>query len=161
MRWTELGAFTPVMRTHDGLLKQENHRFDSDAQTLAHFTRFAEIHGALLPYWKALTAQAIGDGLPLIRHTALVDPDWPEALDAHSQWMIGDDLLFAPVVTQGADTVQVAFPEGLWVHLISGETQSGRQIVTVDAPLGAPAVFVRTGAMSDTVAAIRALLNPR
>ena len=80
-RWTELGAFTPVMRTHDGLRKLENHRFDSDPETLAFFTRFALIHQALFPYLKELVQQAVDEGLPVIRHTVLVDPDWPEAYE--------------------------------------------------------------------------------
>ncbi|MDP8256524.1 MAG: glycoside hydrolase family 31 protein [Candidatus Alcyoniella australis] len=145
LRWTELGAFTPVMRTHDGLLKEENHSFDSDAQTLQHFSRMARIHGALLPYFMQLADEAVQRGLPMLRHTCLVDPDWSGSYIAHEQWMIGNDLLFAPVVRKGEDWVQVLFPQGQWEHLLTGERFEGRTSAVVDAPLGAPAAFVRVG----------------
>ena len=156
MRWTELGAFTPFMRTHDGLRKKENHRFNSDAETLAHFKKMADIHAALFPYFKKVADQAVTHGLPMIRHTVLVDPDWPAALDAHKQWMIGRDLLFAPVTEQGASEITVHFPEGEWEHLLTGEVHAGRTTADVSAPIGTPAVFVRRGAMDDVVAAVRA-----
>ena len=157
MRWTELGAFTPVMRTHDGLRKLENHHFDSDEETLAHFTLMAKIHGALTPHWLALAQESLETGLPMVRHTALEDPSWEPALEAHWQWMLGSDIVFAPVVTEGAEDVLVHLPEGDWEHLLSGESYTGRQSLTVDAPIGSPAVFVRKGALADSTAEIRAL----
>jgi len=93
--------------------------------------------------------------LPIIRHTVLVDPLWSESLRAHDQWMIGQDMLFAPVVTEGATTVQVRFPAGEWEHLFTGQVVAGRCTREVDAPLGTPAVFVRRGALADLVGQIR------
>ncbi len=149
MRWTELGAFTPVMRTHEGLQSGVNHRFDSDAETLAHFSLFARIHRALAPYFLALAQEAVEQGLPMIRHTVLVDPEWPAAYTAGQQWMLGNDLLIAPVVTEGATSVTVYLPDGEWQHLLTDESHSGRQVIEVDAPLGRPAVFVRKGKLTE------------
>ena len=157
MRWVELGAFTPVMRTHDGLKKLENHRFDSDAETLAHFSYFARVHATLLPVWKSLAQEAVASGLPMIRHTLMVDPDWTEARNAHGQWMLGNDILIAPVVTQGSHSVEVHLPQGDWEQLFTGDTFEGRSVHTVDATVGHPAVYVRSGAWPRVVTAIRAL----
>jgi alpha-glucosidase len=142
-RWTELGALTPVMRTHDGLLSKENHQFDSDPETLAHFTRMAKLHASLAPYFEQVAAQTVSDGLPMVRHTVLVDPDWDEAFDANNQWLIGNDVLIAPVVTEGSTAATVYFPAGQWRHLITGKIFAGRQIVTIFAPIGEPAAFQR------------------
>jgi sulfoquinovosidase len=161
MRWTELGAFTPVMRTHDGLKKKQNHKFDTDAETLAHFKKFALIHAALLPYFKRLALDAVSGGLPMIRHTVLVDPDWSKSLDADWQWMIGDDLLVAPVVKQGAGSVTVYFPRGDWQQLLTVERYKGRTVAVVKAPLGTPAVFVRAGRMPDVVKAVRKIYGEK
>lgn len=159
-RWVEMGAFSPVMRTHDGLKKLDNHRFDKDAQTLAHFKRMALVHQALLPLLTGLTEQAMAKGWPLVRHTALVDPQWAAAYDAHGQWMLGDDLVFAPVVTAGATQVQVALPQGQWVHLFTGETVEGRQVRQVQAPVGTPCVWVRQGRLAAVVQAVKAVVAP-
>ncbi|MFA6451162.1 MAG: TIM-barrel domain-containing protein, partial [bacterium] len=157
MRWTELGAFMPAMRTHDGLKKMENHRFDSDAETLAHFSKMAQIHAALLPYLKQVAGEAVGAGLPMIRHTVLVDPDWDKSLAANRQWLLGSDLLFAPALAQGAGSVEVSFPQGDWEHLLTGEKFKGRQTAIVAAPVGTPAVFVRSGKLDDVARAARAV----
>ncbi|HOX28836.1 MAG TPA: glycoside hydrolase family 31 protein, partial [bacterium] len=155
MRWAELGAFMPVMRTHDGLQKLKNHRFDTDVETLAHFKKFAVIHSLLLPYFKTLAEEAKRTGLPIIRHTALVDPGWKESYAADKQWMIGSDILFAPVVEQGAENVQVSFPKGEWENLFTGERFAGREVRTVSAPIGRPAVFVRNGKLKGILKNIR------
>ena len=145
MRWTELAAFTPFMRTHDGLKKLDNHRFDSDPETLSHFVTMAHAHKAMAPLFKELAQEAVQTGLPIIRHTGMVDPDWLGAQSAHHQWMLGDDVLFAPVVAQGAQTVTIHFPEGVWTHVKSGVQEQGREMVTVQAPLGEPALYFRSG----------------
>lgn len=155
MRWTELGTFMPVMRTHDGLKKIENHRFDSDSETLAHFSKMARIHSALLPYLKQLAMESVNSGLPMIRHTVLVDPDWEKSLTADRQWMLGADILFAPVTTQGASVAEVDFPQGDWEHALTGEKFKGRQVAQVSAPIGTPAVFFRSGKINDIVSAVR------
>jgi alpha-glucosidase len=158
-RWTELGAFTPVMRTHDGLKKGENHRFDSDPATLAHFAAMAKLHAALFPVFRALAGEAAATGLPILRHTALCDPAWAESFKAHAQWMIGDDLLVAPVVTEGAQAVRVFVPEGDWEHLLTGERFAGRSVVEIAAPIGLPAALVRVGKFPEVVAAARAAIQ--
>jgi len=157
LRWTELGAFTPFMRTHNGLQKMKNHEFDSDPETLEFFTEFTRIHSELFPYFKKLLLEAKETGLPAIRHTVLADPEWDESYQAHSQWMLGDDMLFAPVVERGADEVTVAFPEGEWEHLFTGEKFEGRKKEKIAAPIGTPAVFVRTGSMPDIAGKVRSI----
>lgn len=156
-RWTELGAFSPIMRTHDGIRKLENHRFDSDATTVTHFRRMARIHGALGPVWRELAAEAVATGLPILRHTALVDPAWPSALSAHRQWMIGDHIVFAPVLAPGQTTAAAALPEGRWQPLWGGAAVDGRRIVASAAPEGRPVVWVREGMYAEVVAAVRAV----
>ncbi|MCB9476196.1 MAG: hypothetical protein H6685_04940 [Deltaproteobacteria bacterium] len=160
-RWTEMGAFTPIMRTHDGLKKLENHRWDTDEETTEHFALFSRIHEALAPYFISLQEDVLTKGWPMIRHTVMVDPEWATAYDAHGQWMIGEDMIVVPVVEQGADQVTVHFPEGDWEHLLTGDTYDGRTTATVDAPIGTPAVFVRDGFDGDIVDAVRALYDAK
>lgn len=47
MRWTELGAFTPVMRTHEGANKEGNWSWEKSPATTAHFRRFVLEQGAV------------------------------------------------------------------------------------------------------------------
>ncbi|MCA9629288.1 MAG: hypothetical protein KC766_16555, partial [Myxococcales bacterium] len=67
MRWTELGAFTPIMRTHEGAKKLENWSWEKDAETTAHFRRFVLIHQALRPEFERLASESEATSLPSIR----------------------------------------------------------------------------------------------
>jgi alpha-glucosidase len=53
-RWTELAAFTPVFRTHEGNRPEVNHQIYSDRESLQHFSRLAKIYAAWKPYRKTL-----------------------------------------------------------------------------------------------------------
>ncbi|MBK8593804.1 MAG: hypothetical protein IPN77_32815 [Sandaracinaceae bacterium] len=141
LRWCELGAFTPIMRTHEGLKRSLNWNWDGDAETTAHFRRFARIHELLLPELMALAAEAANTSLPMLRHLTLVFPGDDASRTVADQFMLGDTLLVAPVVAEGATTKQVYLPPGTWFHVWTGDMHTGGQTVMVDAPIGQPPVF--------------------
>lgn len=143
LRWTELGAFTPIMRTHEGNKKEENWRWNSDAETIAHTRRFAEIHMALAPEIEALAEEAAMSSKPLVRHLALEFPDDPGSVAVSDEFLLGDSLLVAPVVTQGATTRQVILPPGTWFHVWTGDEYTGPLELEIEAPIGSPPVFSR------------------
>jgi alpha-glucosidase len=142
-RWTELGAFAPVMRTHQGARKDENWNWNKDEETTAHFRKFTFVHCALADDFMALADEAAESGKPLLRHLMLVFPDDPETWNLSDQFMIGESLLVAPVLEQGAKTRSVYFPAGTWFNVWTGESVQGGQRLTVDAPIGSPAVYSR------------------
>ncbi len=146
LRWIELGAFTTVFRTHEGNIPSVNYQIYSDTETLEHFVRFAKVYAAWKPYRMGLVEEASERGLPVVRHPFIHYPDDPEVFTLNYQFMVGADLMMAPVLDPGADAVRVYFPAGRWVHLWKGERygSSGRGVYeTVPAPIGEPAVFYR------------------
>lgn len=142
-RWTELGAFTPIMRTHDGADKVNNWRWNKDEDTTNHFRKFTYVHCALMNDFMTLAGQAEQSGAPILRHLMLVFPDDRDTWDISDQFMIGDSLLVAPVTTQGATSRSVYFPAGTWYNVWTGDSVEGGQRRTVDAPIGAPPVYAR------------------
>jgi sulfoquinovosidase len=143
LRWTELGAFTPIMRTHEGAFRDENWDWNSDAETTAHFRRFARIHAALGDELRELAAEARQTSMPILRHMMLEFPDDPLARGLSDQFMLGPDLLVAPVVEEGATERELYLPEGTWYHVLSGEAYVGGERLVVPAPVGEPPVFSR------------------
>jgi sulfoquinovosidase len=143
LRWTELGAFTPIMRTHEGAFRDENWDWHSDAETTAHFRRFARIHAALGDELRELAAEAQRTSMPILRHMMLEFPGDPMALELSDQFMLGPDLLVAPVVEEGATERELYLPEGDWYHVLSGERYVGGERIIVPAPIGEPPVFSR------------------
>jgi alpha-glucosidase (family GH31 glycosyl hydrolase) len=153
-RWIEMGAFEPVMRTHDGLREGENWHWEADSETLDHFRRYARLHMRLQPFWLGLDRVYREQGLPFMRHGVLVEPrDGPAfALirDAADQHFLGDDLLVAPVVTEGVEERSVAFPPGRWYSWFGPDVVDGGESgVTADVPaaLTEIPVYARAGAV--------------
>lgn len=156
LRWTELGALSPFLRTHDGNERDRNWRWDADAETTAHFAAMARLHAALAPELIALgEGAARGEG-PIVRHTMLIDPDDRETWGLNDQYLLGDDLLVAPVLEEGVTSRTLYLPSGTWVHVWSGTSHSGPGSVTVDAPVGQPPLFSRDVDRPDLRSAVEA-----
>lgn len=148
MRWTELAAFTTVFRTHEGNRPDANHQFYSDDETLRHFSRLAKVYAAWEPYRKDLVREASETGLPVVRHPFIHYPRDPEVYGLREQFMVGSELMVAPVLDPGTSSVDLYLPAGRWVHLWTGEaygSPEGGLHATVPAPIGEPAVFYREG----------------
>ena len=152
MRWSELSAFSPIMRSHEGNRPDENLQLDGDAAVLAHFVRMSRVHAALAPYVASLCDQAVAIGLPLQRAMFLDYEQDQACWGIETQYTYGRDLLVAPVIEAGASAWEVYLPAGVeWVHLWSAARHVGGATITVDAPLGEPPVFYRSDSQFATL----------
>ena len=143
MRWCELAAFAPVMRSHEGNRPDDNLQYDSTPDLLACFARWSRVHAHLAPYVGELCREAARTGLPLQRPLVLEYPDDPALFAVQDQYLYGGDLLVAPVIEEGADWREVFLPgDSPWRHSWSGE-DFAPGTHTVFAPVGAPPVFYR------------------
>jgi alpha-glucosidase len=146
LRWTELAAFNAIFRTHEGNRPEENHQFHSDDETLLHFARFAKIYAALFDYRKQLFDEAETLGWPVVRPLFFHYPRDRNTYNIHfEQFLLGKDILVAPVVEEEKTSREVYFPEGKWTHIFTGETVEAPAEglrKTIDAPIGTPAVYV-------------------
>ena len=143
-RWLEFSCFTPVIRSHEGNRPATNVQLYDTPELLAFTARITRLHDALLPYLREAVRQNAASGLPVMRPLFFAQ-DCAEAwrTDRYT-YLLGDDLLAAPVVEPGAQTRSLWLPEGNWIHLWSGEAFTGGN-VQVKAPLGQPPVFYRAG----------------
>jgi hypothetical protein len=117
MRWCELAAFTAAYRSHAGNLPENNAQFWTDKDTLSQFARFAQVYVSWREYRSTLMDDVTQRGWPLVRalylHYGALDPlTW----DIDLQYMVGPDMMIAPVVDPGVNSVRVYFPvaSGNW-----------------------------------------------
>jgi alpha-glucosidase len=145
LRWCELGAFCPVMRTHEGNRPEENLQIDSTQELLEGFVRWSRVHAMLAPYAAHLVAEATASGLPAQRALFLHYPRDAETFAIQDQFLYGADLMVAPVIQAGATARRVYLPGGegqAWRHVWSGKNFAPGWC-EVDAPLGRPPLFYR------------------
>lgn len=144
-RWTTLGALSPVMRTHHGRSVHDNVQWETNAGTIAHFRRWTRFHMQLAPYLWGSSGSYERDGLPLFRMIALDYPDEPWAWTTIDEYLLGDRILVAPIVTEGATSRSVELPAGDWVPLWGGAAQRGE--ITAAATREEIPAFVPAGAL--------------
>lgn len=152
IRWMELSAFTTVFRTHEGNKPACNSQFYSNHNTLSHFARLAKLYKAWKFYRIQLVKEASQKGLPVCRHLFLHYPedDYVHQL-TYQQFLVGSEILVAPVLDKGKKDAKVYFPFGescSWVHIWTGKQYASLGAETrIEAPVGYPAVFVKSGSI--------------
>ena len=146
-RWSTIGAFHPLMRTHQGAAKCLNWSFERDAETIAHYRRYASIHTLLLPYFEERARESMESGWPITRHPYLVFPEdrelWSKSSDY--QYFIGDDIMVAPVMDEGATTREVYLPEAGWWPLLGDAPVESSGMMMVEAVATEIPTYMRPG----------------
>ncbi len=144
VRWMELGSLMPFFRVHCTRLapRQEPWSFGRRALDLSRILLRRRYRW--LPVLYRLALEAHESGLPIVR------PLWMHYETPRGrgggQFLLGRDVLVAPVLEAGATHRDVWLPEGQWVSWQTGEVVAGRCNRTVAAPLGRTPIFVRAGA---------------
>ena len=141
MRWEEMNAFTPLLRTHEGNQPVNDVQFDADWDLLKHTAKCSKMHAALKPYIIDLVKEQTEKGTPVMR-PLFYHYDEEKAYEEMTEYLLGKDLLVAPVYEKGRTSRSVYLPNDAWVHLFTKKEYVGGTHV-IDAPIGYPPVFVR------------------
>ncbi len=96
--------------------------FDDEAvEVLRHFTR---LRHRLLPYLYSCCYLAHEQGLPVMRPMVLEFPDDPTCLHLDRQYMLGESLLVASVLTSEGE-VHYYLPSGRWTNFWTNASVQG------------------------------------
>lgn len=145
-RWTELGAFSPVMRTHHGYQADKQWTWEKDDETKAMWRRYTIEHVTLAPLFEALAKEASQTGIPILRGLFFHYPGEDAAWTTRDEFLLGSSILVAPVVTAQTTKRSVWLPPGGWFPWTGGaRVEGGTQ--EVPAPLGEIPVFARAGSI--------------
>ncbi|HSO99775.1 MAG TPA: TIM-barrel domain-containing protein, partial [Solirubrobacteraceae bacterium] len=143
LRWAEWAALAPVFRLHGSVLSGVHAPWTYDAQTVATYKRLVALHLRARPLIAALWRKADATGVPVARPLWLATPGDPQAARQDQEWLLGSNLLVAPVVTQGATSRSVYFPAGCWQLVGHGLRYSGGRSASVPASLTTLPYFLR------------------
>ncbi len=142
LRWAEMAAFTPFMRTHEGNRPDECFQYYEDEDCMNRLARLVDVYTMLAPYMKTLVAENAAKGIPVQRPLFLHNEEDAACYDIQFEYLLGPDMLVAPVYLADQTQWEVYLPEGQWIHLWTG-AEYGKGTHTVSAELGDTPVFYK------------------
>jgi alpha-D-xyloside xylohydrolase len=147
-RWAQFGALSPLMQMHRQVRLGRQYPWSYSPAALANYAACARLHTRLFPYLYTLAAEVERTGLPLIRPLALALPNEPAAQGLQDEYLLGPDLLVAPVLAEGARARRVFLPPGGWYDFFSHAYHpGGAWLDWADPDPARFPLFVRRGAL--------------
>lgn len=146
-RWMQAAALTPLMRSHVEKQHPDREPWMHGEPYTSINRKAIELRYQLLPHLVALFEEHARTGAPVMR------PMWfdysadTRTLLIEDQFMVGRELLVAPVVRESQKKRRVYFPKGdAWVDFYTGRRYEGGTEAEVDAPLDRLPLFARVNA---------------
>lgn len=167
VRWFQYGAFCPVFRLHGARVPTkaplsdklgggsaasgaDNEVWSYGEEVCGILTGFLALRERIRPYVKAQMQLAHEQGVAPMRPLFTDYPADKRAWDVKDQFLLGPDILVAPVLHAGEVSRAVYLPAGAdWVQVQTDKVFAGGQSVLCEAPLGELPLFVRQGGSVD------------
>ena len=144
-RWLQAGVFYPFMRTHTSIGTPDQEPWSYGARYEAINRRAIELRYELLPHVYQVMREASETGVPALRPLFLEFPDDPETYGVEDQFLLGRDLLVAPVLREAVTEREVYLPAGDWYDYWTGRLEAGGRRLRVPVTLESIPIFVRSG----------------
>ena len=158
VRWFQYGVFCPVMRLHGSRNGHDRTRdiieptggdneiWSFGDHNLKILKELIMLRERLRPYIKKHMDIASEKGYPIMRPMFFDFPEDDVCYSLGTQYMFGDDIIFAPITEQGATETCVYLPEGEWIRTTDKTLFKGRQFVSASAEIDEFIAFVKKDA---------------
>jgi hypothetical protein len=104
----------------------------------------SDLRGRLASFFTVYAVEAHEKGFPLWHPLPFQFPDDPECARHADEFMLGDEMLVAPIVEPG-NRRSLYLPQGIWTNLATNEAFPGRKTVAIETP--ELPVFARNGSI--------------
>ncbi len=147
VRWVQAATFCTFYRNHcaKGQLMQEPWQFGE--KVLDIYRKYVELHYRFLPYIYDLLFESQITGLPVMRPLVLHYEDDENTFNLNNEFLVGENMLVAPIVEQGVTKRLVYLPAGNWINYWTKERITGNKHIIVDAPLDVMPIFIKEGSI--------------
>lgn len=156
LRAAAMSTFSPIMQYHsekaDPSPSEARTPWNVQARTgdssvVPTFRRFADVRMNLIPYLYTEADNSARTGAPMMRAMSYAYPADPVAAGHDQQYLLGSQLLVAPITTQGQTTKEVYLPEGEWYDFWNGGRAIGAGTKLYNAGLDTIPVYASAGAV--------------
>jgi alpha-glucosidase (family GH31 glycosyl hydrolase) len=151
-RWLQMASLCPILRPHGEGVPPEPYYYPEPYKSSVR--EAVKLRYQLLPYLYTLAWQNTTTGAPLARPLDFSSyyPDSATSTQStesdyqNSEYLLGPNLLVAPVLNPSQRRRNVVLPSGNWVDFYTNKTYAGNQTVGMSAPLAHTPLLVRAGA---------------
>lgn len=145
VRWTQAAAFTPFFRNHSEIksARQEPWVFGEQWEEL--LREAIRLRYKWLPQLYMLMEEAASSGIPAMRPLVVEFPDDPETHKIADQFMLGDNVIVAPILRPDTTHRAVYLPEGEWVDYWTERRYEGKRHILAQAPMERIPVYIKAG----------------
>lgn len=143
-RWAAFGLLSTHSRLHGSTSYRVPWNFDEESVDVLRY--FTKLKNRLMPYLFKSAAETSRTGVPMMRAMILEFPEDPSCAYLDRQYMLGENLLVAPVFNDRGE-VTYYLPEGRWISLIDGTGRTGGRWYKETYDYRGLPLFMRQGAV--------------
>lgn len=144
-RWVQVGCFSPLFRNHSCIHTRDQEPWAFDEETLNINRKYIKLRYKLLPYLYDLMWKGENDGLPVMRPLVMHYEKDKNVHEINDEFLVGENILVAPVVEQGKTYRTVYLPEGQWIDYWTKEVIEGGKYIIKEAPLDLCPMYIKAG----------------
>lgn len=150
-RWLQAAALTPFFRSHSVGWAGNKEPWEYGDEFTGINRATVELRYKFLPYLYTLFREHERSGAPIMRPLWYEFPEDKKTYLVSDQFMVGSDILVAPVVKEGMRTRGIYLPLGAeWIDWWTGAKIPSGQTHYLETPLDRLPIFIRVGAMIPT-----------
>ena len=147
LRWMQYGVLTPFCRNHSELGNVDQYAWAWGDVVLDVVREAIRLRYRLLPYIYTTFIRAAETGAPVQRPLVFEYQYDPTVRDIDDEYLLGPDLLIAPVFAPGLTARQVYLPAGSWYDWHSDVLVGGKRYVHAATPMEHIPIYARGGSV--------------
>jgi alpha-D-xyloside xylohydrolase len=129
-RWMAMGVLTSHTRTHGAPPREP---WEYSPAMVTDFQNALGLKYSLMPYIYSQAHVASAKGWPMLRTLFFEYPNDPGSWLVEDEYMLGANLLVAPLLETGAAVRRVYLPPGMWIDYQTGKAYEGARYHTITA----------------------------
>lgn len=147
IRFFQATVFSPFFRSHSAMGTRRQEPWVFDEETTRIIRHVIRLRYRFLPYLYDLAHSCAQTGAPILRPLVYEYPDDKRVRNLSDQYLLGSQVLVAPVIEPGKTARAVYLPEGRWYDFFTGKCYEGGGSICVDVPLDYIPIYVKAGAL--------------
>lgn len=143
IRWCEANILMPFFRNHSSLYtrSQEPYAFDQECTDI--YREYLNLRYRFVPYLYDLARKMATRGETIVRPLFFNYPDDEKTYEINDEYMVGDDVLMAPILGQGQVARAVYLPRGVWIDYFTNERIEGGRFILKEMALDETGIYIR------------------